>query len=126
MPRVTVTSSSSFVRNLYGSHIIACFAESLVYAPWVSWFKNDDQSLGYSSINGSNYKITYLFTTNEINVTHYTCSARNSVGIVTNATVSVVVRGEMYTYSITLYVLTRNQHFRLTRRMELVDRQFSV
>ncbi|XP_062505715.1 hemicentin-1-like [Corticium candelabrum] len=93
MPRVTVTSSSSFVRNLYGSHIIACFAESLVYAPWVSWFKNDDQSLGYSSINGSNYKITYLFTTNEINVTHYTCSARNSVGIVTNATVSVVVRG---------------------------------
>ncbi|XP_062505601.1 uncharacterized protein LOC134182235 [Corticium candelabrum] len=93
MPRVTVTPSSSFVRNLYGSQIIACFAESLIYAPWVRWFKNADQRLGYSSITGSNYTITFPFTTTGINVTHYTCSAQNSVGIVTNASVSVVVRG---------------------------------
>ncbi|XP_062505320.1 uncharacterized protein LOC134182020 isoform X3 [Corticium candelabrum] len=94
-PRVTLTPSVSLVRNyLYGKQTIACSVEPPSSSLSIRWFKNADQLLyGRSFRMESGYSKSYLLTFNEINTTHYTCSARNSAGMITNATVSVVVRG---------------------------------
>jgi hypothetical protein len=95
-PRISIRPSNIIVQDFDKPFYAFCLAYSFLSFPNISWSEDNVPLHGqWKVISGARFTTAYLNVSNTPDtLRHYTCEVRNSVGLTSRATISVVLRAE--------------------------------